>query len=78
MVLVARDEVLRSDISLLRRRRTPRITESEDIFFTPVHLVDVLIHLDGFVKGYFDFHSSCTGHSLLAPQDHQLLNFFLA
>ena len=52
------------EISLLRRRRTLRITEGEDIFLTLVHLADVFCFyiLDGSAKGCFDLLSSYTGH----------------
>ena len=50
-----------SEISLLRRKRTLRITEGGDNFLTPVQFIRLtcfFIILDGSVKGCFDLLSS--------------------
>jgi hypothetical protein len=73
-LLSARDEVLRSDISRLRRRRMLHIMEGEDNFCFPFVWLMCLSPLDGSVKGCFVLLSSCTGHLVLALHDHQILN----
>ena len=54
-LLSARDEVLMSEISRLRRRRMLHITEGEDNFFLLVRPVNVFIPLRWVREGLFRF-----------------------
>ena len=73
-LLSARDEVLRSENSRLRRRRMLHITEGEDNLCLLFAWLMCLFPLDGSVKGCFGLLSNCTGHLVRPLHDHRILN----